>query len=88
MLRRKPPFIQYVNNPPATTPGAMNMGYESEMLFWRPAIGPAVAARTMFRTFAIQNYQAVSLAATTGLTGVVHGQNALQPLINPYTGRA
>lgn len=85
-LRRAPPFIQYVSNPPPVTPGAMNMGYESEMLAWRPAIGPAIGASFMFRMFAVQNYQSVSMAALTGLGGVAQGQSALQPLSNPWQG--
>lgn len=78
------PWYQYVSNPVGRTPGAMNMGFESEMLAWRPLIGPAIGAGYQFRSFAPQNYQAVSLTAITGLQGVVHGQNALQPLSNPY----
>ena len=78
------PWFQYVNNPPPVTPGAMNMGFESEMLAWRPMLGPGIGVTRQLLMFAPQNYQAASLAALTGLQGVVHGQSVLQPLSNPY----
>lgn len=81
-------FFQVVYATQMPTPGAMAYGFESEMLAFRPAIGPAIGARYQFRTLspAPQSYQAASLAWLTGLTGVVHGQSALQPLSNPYGG--
>lgn len=82
---RKPPFFQFVYGQKIPTPGAMAYAFESEMLALRPFIGPAIAARFQFRT--MQNPQASQIAAVTvlaGLQGVVHGQNLLQPLANPY----
>lgn len=87
MARRQlPPFIQYVYAQIMPTPGAMAYGYESEMLAWRPMIGPAIGVRQQFASIAsmplaIQGSQASWL---TGLTGVTHGQSILQPLSNPY----
>lgn len=79
-------WIQYVPATQLPTPGAMAMGYESEMLAMRPMIGPAIAARFQFRSFfpSPQYYQGASVTWATGLTGVVHGQSVLQPLSNPY----
>lgn len=86
MARRAPAFFQVVYATQLPTPGAMAYGFESEMLAMRPAVGPAIGARFQFRSLfpAPQAYQAASLAWLTGLTGVVHGQSALQPLSNPY----
>lgn len=81
-----PPWFQFVYASQMPTPGAMAYGFESEMLCMRPMIGPAIAARFQFRTLgsAPQAYQAAGVAWQTGLTGIVHGQSALQPLSNPY----
>jgi hypothetical protein len=86
---RLPPFFQYVKATQLPTPGAMNMGFESELLALRPMIGPAIGARYQFRTITNfgptgQNYQAVAMNWIAGLTGINHGQVALQPLSNPY----
>lgn len=86
--RRTPPFYQFAYATQLPTPGAMAYGFESEMLAWRPAIGPAIGVRFQFATVfpAPQNYQAASIAWLSGLTGTVHGQSVLQPLSNPYGG--
>jgi hypothetical protein len=80
------PFYQYVHATKMPTPGAMVYGFESEMLAWRPMIGPAIGVRFQFASVMRdpQSYQAVSANWVTGLTGVVHGQSALQPLSNPW----
>jgi hypothetical protein len=83
--KRQAPFYQFVAATQMPTPGAMEYGFESEMLAWRPVIGPAIAARFQFRT--LQNPQAMQNVAvwwTTGLGGLAHGQSALQPLSNPW----
>lgn len=79
-------FYQFVRATQLPTPGAMEYGFESEMLTWRPVIGPGIGARQQFRSVfpTPQYYQASSVAWISGLTGVVHGQSALQPLSNPY----
>lgn len=81
------PFDQFMHGKLGTTPGAMIFGKITEWLAWRPMIGPAIAARTQFRTlynvFPVR--QNAGLAATTGLGGVIHGQVALQPLSDPYS---
>lgn len=84
--RTPPPFYQYVYASQLPTPGAMAYGFESEMLAFRPAIGPGIGQATYFRSiFATpQAYQAASMAWQSGLTGIVHGQSILQPLSNPY----
>lgn len=81
-------FFQVVYATQMPTPGAMAYGFESEMLALRAAVGPAIGARTYFRSLfpTPQAYQAASLAWQSGLGGVVHGQSALQPLSNPYGG--
>jgi hypothetical protein len=68
------------------TAGAMAYGFESEMLCMRPMIGPAIAARSAFASIfkTPGAYQASAMVWQAGLTGVVHGQSALQPLSNPY----
>lgn len=80
------PFYQYVAATQMPTPGAMQYGFESEMLAWRPACGPGIGARMQFYTLTPTPgaYQAAQASWVTGLTGVVHGQSALQPLANPY----
>lgn len=79
-------FFQVTYASQMPTPGAMAYGFESEMMARRPLVGPAIGARFQFTTLfpAPQAYQAASLAWQSGLTGVVHGQIALQPLSNPY----
>lgn len=86
MSRPSPPFYQYIYASQMPTPGAMAYGFESEMLCIRPMIGPGIGARFQFATLfpTPQAYQASSAIWQTGLTGVVHGQNVLQPLSNPY----
>jgi hypothetical protein len=89
MFRRIQPFFQYVRATQMPTPGAMEYGFESEMLADRPFIGPAMGARSYMRTVTDfgtggQSYQAVALNWFTGLGGLAHGQSALQPLSNPY----
>lgn len=88
MFGRKPPppFYQYVAATQMPTPGAMCMGFESEMMAWRPAIGPAIGCAQQFRSFfpTPQLYQMQAAIWQNGLTGVVHGQSVLQPLSNPY----
>lgn len=83
-----PPFYVLQQATQMPTPGAMQFSLISELMAFRPLIGPAVAARQMFTTFFMtpQAYQASSIAWQTGLTGVVHGQSALQPLSDPYGG--
>jgi hypothetical protein len=92
-MRVKMPFYQYAPATQMPTPGAMQYGFESEMLAMRPAIGPAIAARVMFRSIASnfpaqagQAYQAACMNWFTGLGGLSQGQNVLQPLSNPYAG--
>lgn len=82
-----PPFYQFAPASQMPTPGAMNMGFESEMLCLRPWIGPAIGVAFQFASIfpSPQWYQQGSYAWATGLTGVVHGQNVLQPLSNPYS---
>jgi hypothetical protein len=89
MFRRLQPFFQYVRATQMPTPGAMEYGFESEMLADRPMIGPAYAARYQFKTVTDfgpmgLNYQGVALNWFTGLGGLAHGQSVLQPLSNPY----
>lgn len=87
MFGKKPaPFYQYAYATQLPTAGAMAYGFESEMLAFRPWIGPAIAARQQFSSiFATpQAYQAGAVLWQQGLTGVVHGQSVLQPLSNPY----
>ena len=63
----------------------MAYGLESEMMAMRPFIGPGIGQRYQWRT--LQHPQASQVNAVvslTGLTGVTHGQNVLQPLSNPY----
>ena len=87
-MSKLPPWLQWVYATQLPTPGAMAMGFESEMLALRPAIGPAIGQAMQWRSVspAPYNYQVVSVAWLTGLTGVVHGQTVLQPLSNPYGG--
>lgn len=85
LRRRKPPFYQVVHATQMPTPGAMAYGFESEMLALRPFIGPGIGQRYQWRTLQHpQASQIQSVVALTGLTGIVHGQSALQPLSNPY----
>jgi hypothetical protein len=85
-MARTPPFYQFVYGNQIPTPGAMALGFESEMLAMRPMIGPAIGAAFQFRTMTgtPQAYQAAAMMWLTGLTGTVHGQSILQPLSNPY----
>lgn len=82
---RSAPFYQFVRTSQPTA-GAMDMAFESEMLAWRPLIGPGIGQRQQFATvFATpQNYQATAMLWFQGMTGIVQGQVALQPLSNPY----
>jgi len=84
--KTRQPFYQYVYATQLPTPGAMAYGFESEMMAWRPMIGPAIAYGFRWRSISPdpQSYQAVQAGWVTGLTGVVHGQSMLQPLSNPY----
>jgi hypothetical protein len=81
-----PPFYQFVHASQMPTPGAMAFGFESEAMPWRPMIGPAIGVRQQFASFFATPgvYQSASMAWIGGLTGIVQGQNALQPLSNPY----
>jgi hypothetical protein len=81
-----PPFYVFQDATQMPTAGAMRYGLVSELMAFRPLIGPAIGARYQFSTFfpTPGAYQAQSLAWQSGLTGVVHGQSALQPLSNPY----
>ena len=72
---------------PATklpTPGAMSMALVTEWLAHKPWIGAGIVFETQMRSFNTQNEQQVSMTTTTGLGGIVHGQNVLQPLSDPY----
>jgi hypothetical protein len=81
------PFFQFVYATIMPTPGAMAYGFESEMLAIRAMIGPAIGQRYQFRSLqGNPTFQAVALSTTTGLGGLAHGQNVLQPLSNPYGG--
>lgn len=64
----------------------MAYGFESEMMTLRPMIGPAIGVRFQFTTVfpTPQAIQAQQMTWLTGLTGIVHGQSAMQPLSNPY----
>lgn len=86
--RKQAPFYQYIYATQLPTPGAMAYGFESEMLAFRPCIGPAIGARQQFASVfpTPQAYQALAMGWAAGLTGVVHGQSVLQPLSNPYGG--
>lgn len=89
-MAKQKPLYQYVYATHMPTPGAMAYGFESEMLAWRPMIGPAIGARTYFRSVNRDplSYQAANVAWVTGLTGVVQGQNVMQPLSNPWAARS
>jgi hypothetical protein len=80
------PFYQFAYASLLPTAGAMAYGFESEMMPNRPMIGPGIAARSYFASLfkTPQAYQVSSMTWQAGLTGVVHGQSALQPLSNPY----
>lgn len=82
------PFFQFIRASQMPTAGAMEYGFESEMLAFRPMIGPAIGARFMFRSLRApgnpQSYQASTTNWFTGLGGLAQGQVALQPLSNPY----
>jgi hypothetical protein len=86
VARQPPPFYQFAYGNQIPTPGAMAYGFESEMLAMRAMLGPGIAARFQFASVfgTPQAYQAASMLWQAGLTGVVHGQTALQPLTNPY----
>lgn len=88
MVPAAPPFFQWVNVAYSTEANAMVNAFESERLAWKPMIGPAIGARSYFRSIspAPANMQAVATAWLTGLGGIQHGQLALQPLSNPYSG--
>ena len=81
------PWYQYIYATKMPTPGAMAYGFESEMLAWRPMIGPGIGVRYQFATLFPdpQSYQAANVNWVTGLTGVVHGQSIMQPLSNPWS---
>lgn len=84
-FRRRPPFYQVVHATRMPTPGAMAYGFESDMMALRPFIGPGIGQRYQWRT--LQHPQAAQVTAMTvlaGLSGIVHGQSALQPLSNPW----
>lgn len=91
MFKRMQPFFQFVRASQMPTPGAMEYGFESEMLAWRAMIGPAMGQRIQWRTTTQfptgQSLQAVAMNWATGLGGVAHGQSVLQPLSNPYEGQ-
>lgn len=89
MARVRMPFYQYVHADQLPTGGAMVYGFESEMLAWRPMIGPGIGARFQFASIRRdpQSYQAANVAWVTGLTGIVQGQNIMQPLSNPWGRR-
>jgi hypothetical protein len=82
------PFFQFVRASKMPTPGAMEYGYESEMLAFRPMIGPAIAARVGFLSIRApsnpQMYQANTTNWFVGLGGLAQGQVVLQPLSNPW----
>jgi hypothetical protein len=85
----RPAFFQFARATKLPTPGAMAYGFESEMLAFRPAIGPAIGARYQFATITAfgstgQSYQATAMNWLAGLGGLAQGQNVLQPLSNPY----
>ncbi len=86
MRQHLAPFYQYVYATQLPTAGAMAYGFESESMCVRPACGPGIGARSQFLSImpqpGVMQMQAVAWAS--GLTGVVHGQTALQPLSNPY----
>ena len=86
-MRKLAPFYQFAYATQMRTPGAMAYGFESEMLCLRPMIGPAIAARLQFASLmpVSQNYQQYAVNWLAGLSGVAHGQSALQPLSNPYS---
>lgn len=79
-------FFQVVKATIMPTPGAMEYSMSDYILAHKPWIGPGIAPNFLFRSFATQNYQQQAVAALTGLGGVAHGQNVLQPLSNPYAG--
>lgn len=85
-MKKQPPLYQYAYATQLPTAGAMAYGFESESLAWRPMIGPAIGARYQFYSVwpTPQLVQAGMAIGLTGLTGVVAGQNTLQPLSNPY----
>jgi hypothetical protein len=85
-MARAAPYYQFAYASQLPTPGAMAYGFESEYMCMRPAVGPAIGARSQFASLfkTPGAYQASALVWQAGLTGVVHGQSALQPLSNPY----
>jgi hypothetical protein len=82
------PFFQVIRAALMPTPGAMAYALENDRMPLRPFVGPGIGARFQFATLfpTPQHYQTQMALAQTGLTGVVHGQSALQPLSNPYAG--
>jgi hypothetical protein len=86
-LRQPAPFYQWVQRLMPNPGNAMSSAFESEMLAWKPLIGPAIGQRFQFATIPPTplNVQLQSLGVLNGLGGVNHGQNVLQPLVNPYT---
>jgi hypothetical protein len=84
------PWYSFIFGSKIPTPGAMAYANETEWLAFRPMIGPAIGQAVQFRTlynvFPIMQQQA--LAALTGLGGLNHGQVALQPLTDPYSGNS
>jgi hypothetical protein len=86
--KKSAPFFQWVQRLMPNPGNAMSSAFESEMLAWKPMIGPAIAARFQFSYLPPTplNYQLQAMGFVTGIGGVVHGQSALQPLSNPYSG--
>jgi hypothetical protein len=85
-LAALPPWFLYQYATKLPGPGAMAMGLVTEWLAPQGWIGPAIAFAQQYAAFAPQNVQMVGVAAKTGLGGLVHGQNVLQPLYNPGEG--
>jgi len=91
LFKHRLPFYQYAQATQMPTPGAMQYGFESEMLAFRAMIGPAIGQRSQWASLLFygqhqQNYQGAAMAWFTGVGGLAHGQNVLQPLSNPYAG--
>jgi hypothetical protein len=87
----RPAFYQFVKATLSPTPGAMEYGFESEMLAFRPLLGPGIAFRRQLSSIGGmgpqgQNYQINAMNWLAGLSGVNHGQIVLQPLSDPYGG--
>ena len=80
------PWFSYVKANKLPTPGAMEYALETELMAFRPMVGPGIGCRQQFYSIlpGPMSYQAGTMAWAGGLNGIVQGQVGLQPLSNPY----